>query len=95
MLVLFAVVLLSIAFVGRVRKPKNKRHRLGIIERVRNLWWARQRKIDLEVLWPACKEHTRNIAAARAAFAMHAFSDTCWIGYYGKQELMEVIGALK
>ena len=40
-----------------------------------NYWWARQRAIDLEILWPICKENARDLDHAKAAFAMHAFDD--------------------
>lgn len=42
-------------------------------------WWhARQRAIDLDILWPACREQASDLDHARAAFAYHAFNDTAW-----------------
>ncbi len=65
---------------------------MSLIVWLRNLWWARQRKIDLMCLWPACVRQARDLDHARAAFAVHAFNDPAWIGYYGHAKLVEVIG---
>jgi hypothetical protein len=57
-------------------------------------WWrARQRAIDLQILWPICKEKARSLDHARAAFAVHAFSDPAWVDEYG-DNLVNVIGEL-
>jgi len=45
---------------------------------LRDLWHARQRMIDLDVLWPACRETAPTLDRARAAFAVHAFNDPAW-----------------
>ena len=42
-------------------------------------WWhRRQRKIDLEILWPACKAQAPDMDHAKAVFAFHAFNDLAW-----------------
>lgn len=61
---------------------------------LRELWWARQRAVDLEILWPSCKELAPDLDRARACFAVHAFNDPCWYEYYGHDKLVEVISAL-
>lgn len=76
-------------------RPKNARLGGGALRWLYNLWWARQRRVDLALLWPACKERTRCLADARRVFAAHTFQDPCWIRYYGKRRLMDVIGKLK
>lgn len=48
-------------------------------------WWnARRRAIDLEILWPICKEKAKDLDHAKAAFAVHAFNDPAWtcLGHY-------------
>lgn len=45
-------------------------------------WWARQRAIDLEILWPQCKAMAPDMDHARAAFAVHAFNDPAWVRHY-------------
>lgn len=61
---------------------------------LQNWLWARQRAIDLAVLWPQCKEIAPDLDHARAAFAVHAFNDPAWVRYY-KDRLVNVIGELK
>lgn len=41
-------------------------------------WHARQRAIDLKILWPACKEQANDLGSARKAFFMHAAMDPAW-----------------
>lgn len=50
---------------------------------LQRLWWARQRKIDLQVLWPVCKDGAQDLDHARAAFMHHAAQDPAWAEYYG------------
>jgi hypothetical protein len=40
---------------------------------------ARQRAIDIDILWPSCRDQTDDLDHARAAFAMHAFHDRAWL----------------
>ena len=46
---------------------------------IANWWHARQRAVDLEILWPACKANAPNMAQAKMAFAVHAFRDEAWL----------------
>jgi len=57
-------------------------------------WWhARQRAVDLQVLWPACKANAKDIDHAKAAFAVHAFNDPAWV-CLGEREIKRRIDAL-
>ena len=67
---------------------------MNILRMIQRWWWRRQRALDLEILWPICKERAPTIDAARALFMYHAFNDTAWIGEY-KSELPRIIGELK
>ena len=49
-----------------------------IIQFITKLWNKRRRQIDLDILWPACKENAINLDHAKAAFAVHAFADPAW-----------------
>ena len=58
-------------------------------------WWrARQRKIDIEILWPVCKREASDLDHARAAFAMHVFHDEAWVADFGEDEIIRRIEAL-
>jgi hypothetical protein len=52
---------------------------MGLLERVRTIWHARQRKIDLEILWPVCLDAAESLDEARAVFALHAYNDRAWL----------------
>lgn len=42
-------------------------------------WWRkRQRRIDLQVLWPTLKEFCDNLPQARAAFFLHMQMDSAY-----------------
>jgi hypothetical protein len=56
-------------------------------------WHAKQRAIDIDILWPACKEQAYDLDHARAAFAIHAFQDSAWQSL-GEDELIKRIGEL-
>lgn len=51
---------------------------MSVLTYVKNWYDARRRRIDLEILWPACKEQARTLDQAKAAFAVHAFNDPAW-----------------
>lgn len=45
-------------------------------------WWRRrQRKLDVEILWPELKAQASDLAAARTAFVFHAINDSAWVEY--------------
>jgi hypothetical protein len=42
-------------------------------------WWhARQRALDLKILWPQCCRAAPDLEHAKAAFAFHAYHDKAW-----------------
>ena len=51
--------------------------------------------MDLNYLWPACKETADTLEQAKAVFAMHALRDAPWIKYYGKEGLLDFIDRLE
>jgi hypothetical protein len=55
---------------------------------------ARRRRIDLEVLWPACRDNAPSIDRAREVFYLHAVNDEAWkeLGFI---EMGRIIGELK
>ena len=65
-----------------------------MIQRLINWWHARQRAIDLQILWPVCCEQAGDIGTAKLAFAMHALHDEAWL-CLGKDEAMRRIDALE
>jgi hypothetical protein len=59
-----------------------------------SLWRRRQRSIDLQVLWPACKDHAQDLDQARVAFAIHAYRDKAWL-CLGEDEIRRQINELQ
>jgi hypothetical protein len=58
-------------------------------------WWrARQRRIDLEILWPICVRGANDLDHAKAAFAMHAFNDPAWL-CLGEDAMIDLISRLE
>jgi hypothetical protein len=58
-------------------------------------WWhARTRRMDIDLLWPACKREAENLDQARAVFAVHAFNDPGWLEL-GEDEIKRQIGELE
>jgi hypothetical protein len=64
---------------------------------IRGLWHARQRSIDLAILWPACKQEADNkgmtLDHAKAAFAVHVYHDKAWL-VLGEDEIHRRIDEL-
>lgn len=59
---------------------------------LRDWFWARQRRIDRECLWPACKDMAGgDLHRAHEAFFLHAFNDKAWVMVYGENLWQEVI----
>jgi hypothetical protein len=56
-------------------------------------WRSRQRRIDIDILWPSCRDQAHDLEQARMAFAMHAFHDKAWL-CLGENEIMRQIGEL-
>jgi hypothetical protein len=66
------------------------------VNRIMNWWYRRQRRIDIEILWPACCRNAPTTDQARAAFAMHAFNDDAWLvlgfdAVYAEIDKLEVV----
>lgn len=60
---------------------------------LRTWWRARRRKLDLEILWPVCKEEASSLDYAKAAFAVHAYNDPAWRDF-NEDELIAFIDRL-
>jgi hypothetical protein len=44
-------------------------------------WWHhRQRRIDLDILWPSIRNNAASLDKAKQAFRMHAYCDRAWNG---------------
>lgn len=65
-------------------------------------WWrARQRAIDVQILWPICQSEAKArfpadqaLDYAKAAFAYHAYHDRAW-QILGEEEIIARIDALE
>jgi hypothetical protein len=60
---------------------------------IRAWWHARQRRIDIDVLWPICLKGANDLGHARNAFLVHCFHDPAWLAL-GEKELMRRIDRL-
>jgi hypothetical protein len=57
-------------------------------------WWhARQRQIDMDILWPICRREANDLDHAKAAFAVHAYNDPAWLEL-GEDTLFQTIDRL-
>jgi hypothetical protein len=65
-----------------------------MLQWIRDKWHARQRALDLQILWPACVRQARDLDHAKAAFSVHAFNDSAWLSL-GHDEIMRRIDALQ
>jgi hypothetical protein len=65
-----------------------------VITWLRGLWYARLRRIDLEILWPVCCEQADTLDHAKAAFAVHAYHDRAWQAL-GASKTFDVIDRLQ
>lgn len=57
-------------------------------------WYEHCRAIDVELLWPAILKHARSMDEAKAAFAVHAFSDPAW-AHLGDEDVRRRIEELR
>ena len=65
-----------------------------MIRRLTGMWYARCRKLDMELLWPSCLSQACDLDHAKAAFAVHAFNDPAWM-FVGRAAVHECIEGLK
>lgn len=61
---------------------------------IRGWWRARQRRIDMQILWPICVQGANDLDHAKAAFAIHAFTDPAWLEL-GEDALFDAIDRLE
>jgi hypothetical protein len=57
-------------------------------------WHARQRRIDMQILWPLCVKQASSADHAKAAFALHAYNDPAWT-CLGEDEIYRIIEGLQ
>jgi hypothetical protein len=57
-------------------------------------YYARLRRLDIEVLWPAIKKEALNVDDAKLVFTHHADCDPAWI-FLGSKKIDEIIGGLE
>ena len=58
-------------------------------------WWrAHQRRMDLAILWPVCKQEAPTLEHAKLAFLTHALNDTAWTKDYGREALVRYVDTL-
>jgi hypothetical protein len=67
---------------------------MSVLTYVSGLWKARQRQLDIKILWPACKKQADSIEKARRVFLYHALSDSAW-SVFTDQEIINIIGNLE
>jgi hypothetical protein len=61
---------------------------------IKQWWWKRQRKIDIEILWPECKKLAPTLHKAKLAFYNHANNTPAWFEYYDRYALRDFIDKL-
>jgi len=66
---------------------------MNLYRHLRSLWWARQRAIDLEILWSICKKNAPDLETARQVFIVHAINDRAWAMHY-REKLWQAIQEL-
>jgi hypothetical protein len=57
---------------------------------IRRWWWARQRAIDIRILWPQIKAQTATLGAAHLVFFTHATFDKAWVMEFKDQTWNEI-----
>jgi len=68
-----------------------------MIRRIIRRWWhKRQRAIDIDCLWPMCKEQAAgDLHTAHEMFFLHAWNDEAWHTHYGDSDLWQTIQRMK
>jgi hypothetical protein len=52
---------------------------MGLWALIRELYYRRLRRLDMEILWPSMLRDAKNLDHAKAAFAVHAMNDPAWL----------------
>lgn len=65
-----------------------------MIRWLQKFWYARCRKLDMEILWPSCLSQAPSLDHAKAAFAVHAFNDPAWL-FLGRDTVHQFIDGLQ
>lgn len=66
----------------------------GLLQIIRELWYAEMRRADLSVLWPTCVRVAEDIKLARALFSLHVFNDEAWL-FLGREKIVQIIDELE
>lgn len=67
---------------------------MSLFGRVVDWWHARQRALDIELLWPVCCEQAADLDSAKTAFAVHAFNDPAWL-HLSRKQIFMIIDSLQ
>jgi hypothetical protein len=67
-----------------------------VIKSLKSWWRGRQRRIDIDVLWPMCKRQAgpHGLERARAAFHSHVMNRVTW-RVMGRDRITAVVAALE
>ncbi len=68
---------------------------MKLIEWLQRWFRARQRKVDLKILWPICKEMAEDLDEAKATFMVHVMHDEAWTADYTEAEAISFVSNLK
>ena len=61
---------------------------------IKSWWYARQRQVDVDVLWPICLREAQDLDRAKAAFCQHAMQDPAWT-FLGEDAIIDFIERLE
>ena len=67
---------------------------MGLWTLIRDWWYARQRGLDMQILWPTLLRQAPTLDHAKAGFAYHAFRDPAWC-VLGEDEIIRRIDELE
>jgi hypothetical protein len=67
---------------------------IAVFIAMRKWWHARQRRIDMDILWPICLKGANDLDHAKAAFAYHCFNDPAW-QELGERDIFNFIDRLE
>lgn len=58
-------------------------------------WYRkRQRQIDIDLLWPICKERASSRDIAEDAFYWHCINDRAWTKDFNQKRIADIISEL-